>query len=52
MKVIFLSVWAQPAVSSSAKPHQNSNMKLDLYEIQIGKHIYNSLYWAGYKLEK
>ena len=47
MKLILLCVWAEPAVLGSAK----TALKFK-YEIEIGKHIYNSMYGAGYKLEK
>ena len=43
MKLILLYVWAEPAVLAALK------LK---YEIQIGEHTNNSMYGAGYKLEK
>ena len=47
VKLILLCVWAEPAVLGSAK----AALKFK-YEIKVGKHIYNSMYWAGYKLER
>ena len=45
MKLIVLCVWAEPAVLGSTK----TALKFK-YEIKIG--TYNSMYGAGYKLEK
>jgi hypothetical protein len=47
MKLILLCVWAERAVLGGAKTAFRFK-----YEIQIGYHIYNSMYGAGYKLEK
>jgi hypothetical protein len=47
MKLIVLSVWAEPDVLGSTK----TALKFK-YKIQIGYHTYNSIYGAGYKLEK
>ena len=47
MKLILLYAWAEPAVLGSTK----TALKFK-YEIKIGKHTYNSMYGAGYKLEK
>ena len=47
MKLILLCVWAEWAILGSAE----TALKFK-YEIQIGKHTYNSMYGAGYKLEK
>ena len=47
MKLVLLGVWAEGAVLGSAK----SALKFK-YEIEIGYHIYNSMYVARYKLEK
>ena len=47
MKLILLCVWAEPAVLGSTK----TALKFK-YEILIGKHTYNSIHGAGYKLEK
>ena len=47
MKLILLFVWAEPAGLGSTK----TALKFK-YEIQIGEHTYNSMYGAGYKLEK
>ena len=47
MKLILLWVWAELAVLGRAKTALKFN-----YEIYIDKHIYNSRYVAGYKLEK
>ena len=47
MELIFLYVWAEPAILRSAKTALEFK-----YEIQIGWHMYNSMYGAGYKLEK
>ena len=47
MKLILLWAWAERAVLGRAK----TPLKFK-YEIQIGQHIYHSMYGAGYKLEK
>ena len=47
MKLILLWVWVEPVVFGRAK----TALKFK-YEILIGKHIYNSMYGAGHKLEK
>ena len=47
MKIILLCVWPEWAVLGSAK----TALKFK-HEIQIGCHKYNSMYGAGYKLEK
>ena len=47
MKLILLCVWAEPAVLGSTK----TALKFK-YEIWIGYSTYNSMYGAGYKLEK
>ena len=47
MKLILLCVGAEQAVLGSAK----TALKFK-YEIQIGYHIYNSMYVAGYYHEK
>ena len=47
MTLILVRVWAERAVFGSAK----TALKFK-YEIYIGKHIYNSMYGEGYKLEK
>ena len=47
MKRILLCVWVKPAVLGSAKTALEFK-----YEIEIGYHIYNSMYVAGYKVEK
>jgi hypothetical protein len=47
MRLILLCVWAEPAVLSSAKTAFKFKN-----EIYTGYHKYNSMYVAGYKLEK
>ena len=47
MKLILLCVWAERAVLVSAKTALKFNN-----EISIGYQVYNSMYVAGYKLEK
>ena len=47
MKLILLCVWAELAVLGSTK----SALKFK-YEISKAQHTYNSMYGAGYKLEK
>ena len=47
MKLILLCVWAELAVCGRTKTALKFN-----YDIVIGEHTYNSMYGAGYKLEK
>jgi hypothetical protein len=47
MKLILLCVWAESAVLGSTK----TALKFK-YENLIGLHTYNSIFGAGYKLEK
>ena len=47
MKLILLCVWADQVVLGSAKTALKFN-----YEILIGSNLYNSMYKAGYTLEK
>ena len=47
VKLILLCVLAEPAILDSTK----TALKFK-YEIEIGQHRYNSVYGAGYKLEK
>ena len=47
IKLILLCVWAEPAILESAK----TALKFK-YDIQMCQQIYNSMFGAGYKLEK
>ena len=48
IEFILLCVWAEPAVLGSTK----TALKIQIRNLNRLLHIYNSMYGAGYKLEK